>query len=185
MDRIRLAVLVAGVVMSIVIVVVIGLGSKKKNISLISARISGKPDVEMTDFRFFSTKNGQVEWEIQAKSGSMFEQKHQALLHSVRVAFRNANGTGMTLQGEKGVLDTVSKDFQIRNQNDPIQVLINQDYQLYTSTLDWINKTRQIRSDAPVKIQGPNLWIQGTGFLVTLGLQEMQVLHDVVTHFKP
>jgi len=185
MDRIRLVLLVAGVVMSLVIVVVIGLGSKKKNISLISASISGKPDVEMTDFRFFSTKNGQVEWEIQAKVGSIFEQKHQAFLHDIQVTFHNTNGMGMTFQGEKGILDTVSKDFKITNQKDPIQVLMNQDYQLYTSTLDWINKTSQIRSDAPVKIQGPNLLIQGTGFLSTLALQEMQVLHDVVAHFKP
>ena len=185
MDRIRLALLIAGVIISVVIVVMISLGSKKKNISLVSANISGRPDIEMTDFRFFSTKNGQVEWEIQAKSGSVFEQKHQAFLRNVQVTFHNTNGMGMTLQGEKGILDTASKDFQITNQNDPIQVLMNQDYQLYTSTLDWINKTRQIRSDAPVRIQGPNLQIQGTGFLATLALQEMQVLHDVVAHFKP
>jgi len=90
----------------------------------------------------------------------------------------------MTLQGEKGVLDTASKDFQITNQKDPIQVLMNRDYHLYTSTLDWINKTRQIRSDAPVRIQGPNLEIEGTGLLASLALQEIQVLHDVVAHFN-
>jgi LPS export ABC transporter protein LptC len=185
MDRVRLALTVVGVVMIIVIGIMINLGSKKKNISLISADISGRPDAEMTDFRFFSTKNGQVDWEIQAKSGSIFEQKHQALLRDVHVTFHNTNGMGMTVQGEKGVLDTASRDFQITNQNDPVKVVMNQDYQLYTSTLDFINKTREIKSDAPVKIDGPNLQIQGTGLLASVAQQEMQVLHDTVAHFKP
>ena len=185
MDRIRFASLIAGVIMVVVIVIMINLGSKSKNISLIPANISGRPDVEMTDFRFFSTKNGRVEWEIQAKSGFIFEQKHQALLRDVQVTFHNTNGMGMTLQGEKGVLDTISRDFQVTSQKDPVKVVMNQDYQLYTSTLDWINKTQEIRSDAPVKIQGPNLQIQGIGLLASLTLQEMQVLHDIVAHFKP
>ena len=184
MDRIRLALLIAGVVVGIMVVVMISLGSKKKNLSMIPGRISGRPDVEMTDFRFFSTKIGRVEWEIQARSTEIFERKHQALLRDVQVTFHNTDGMSMTLQGEKGVLDTASKDFQITNQNDPIQVSMNHDYNLYTSTLDWINKTRQIRSDAPVRIQGPNLEIQGTGLLASLALQEIQVLHDVVVNFN-
>ena len=138
----------------------------------------------MTDFRFFSTKTGRVEWEIQAKSTQIFERKHQALLREVHVTFHNTDGMSMSLQGEKGVLDTASKDFQITSQNDPIQVSMNHDYNLYTSTLDWINKTRQIRSDAPVRIQGPNLEVQGTGLLASLALQEIQVLHDVIAHFN-
>ncbi len=184
MDRIRLALLIAGVIMGTVIVVMISLGSKKKSLFLIPASISGKPDVEMTDFRFFSTKSGRVEWEIQARSTEIFERRHQALLHDVQVTFHNTDGMSMTLQGEKGILDTASKDFQITNQNDPIQVSMNRDYHLYTSTLDWINKTRQIRSTAPIRIQGPNLEIQGTGLLASLALQEIQVLHDVVAHFN-
>jgi LPS export ABC transporter protein LptC len=184
MDRIRLALLIIGVIAGIVVVVMISLGSKKKSFSLVPASFVGKPDVEMTDFRFFSTKNGRVEWEIQARSTETFERRHQALLHGVQVTFHNTDGMSMTLQGERGVLDTTSKDFQITNQKDPIQVSMNKEYYLYTSTLDWINKTRQIQSDAPVRIQGPNLEIQGTGLLANLALQEIQVLHNVVAHFN-
>jgi LPS export ABC transporter protein LptC len=185
MDRIRLAALIAGVIMVVVVVIMINLGSKKKNISLIPAKISGRPDVEMTDFRFFSTKAGRVEWEIQAKFGSVFEKRHEAMLRDIQVTFRNPNGMGMTLQGEEGILDTISRDFQITNQNDPIKVTLDQDYQLYTSTLDWVNGAREIRSDAPVRILGPNLQVEGRGFLASLNLQEMQVLDDIVAHFRP
>jgi len=184
-DRTRLALLIASAIMGIVIITIISLSSaKKKGLSLIPASISGRPDVEMTDFRFFSTQGGRVEWEIQARSTEIFERRHQALLHDVHVTFHNTAGMSMTLQGEKGILDTASKDFQITNQKDPIQVLMNQDYHLYTSTLDWINKTRQIRSAAPIRIQGPDLEIQGTGLLASLALQEIQVLHDVVARFN-
>ena len=185
LDRTRLALLIAGAIIGIAIITMMSLGStKKKSLSLIPASISGRPDVGMTDFRFFSTKGGRLEWEIQARSTEIFERRHQALLHDVQVAFHNTDGMSMTLQGEKAILDTVSKDFQITNQKDPIRVSMNRDYHLYTSTLDWINKTRQIRSAAPVRIQGPNLEIQGTGLLASLALQEIQVLHDVVAHFN-
>lgn len=184
-DRTRSALLIAGAIMGIVIMTMISLGStKKRGLSLIHASISGRPDVEMTDFRLFSTKGGRVEWEIQAKSSETFEQRHQTLLHDVQVTFHNTDGMSMMLQGEKGILDTASKDFQITNQKAPIQVSMNQDYHLYTSTLDWINESRQIRSAAPVRIQGPSRDIQGTGLLASPDLQEIQVLHDVVAHFN-
>jgi len=183
-DRIYGALLIAGAIIGIVVLVMISLGLNRKSLSLIPFDISRKADVEMTDFRFFSTRNGRVEWEIRAKSAEMFERKHQALLDDVHVTFLNDNGMGMALQGEKGVLDTDSKDFQIANQSDPIHVLMNQDYHLYTSTLDWINKTREIQSAAPIQIEGPNGNIHGTGLRVNLALQETQVLHDVVAHLN-
>jgi lipopolysaccharide export system protein LptC len=183
-DRIHGASLIAGAIIGIVILIMISLGQRKKSLSLIPISISGKADVEMTDSRFFSTKDGRVEWEIQAKSTEIFEQKHRALLDDIQVKFHKTDGMGMTLQGEKGILDTVSKDFQITNQKDPIKVSMNHDYHLYTSSLEWINNTRQIRSTDPIQLDGPGLHVKGTGLRVSLDLHEIQVLHDVVAHFN-
>ena len=176
--------MIAGAVMGIVIMVMISLSMRKKTLSLVPVSISGKADVEMTDFRFFSTKGGRVEWEIQAKSTAIYERQQQALLRGVQVTFHNTDGMKMTVQGDKGILDTASKDFQITNEKGPVQVSMNQEYHLYTSTLDWINKSRQIRSDSSVLIQGPNLEIRGKGLLASLPLHEIQVLHEVDAHFS-
>ena len=183
-DRTHGALFIIGVIVGIVILVMVVVGSRKKSLSLIPFKIAGKADIEMSDFRFISTKDGRVEWEIRAKSAEMFEQKHQALLNDVDVKFNDNNGMDMALQGEKGILDTVSKDFQVDNEKEPIRVLMDQEYHLYTSTLEWVNKTRQIQSAAPIQLEGPNLNIRGTGLRVNLASQEIQVLHDVVAHFN-
>lgn len=100
-----------------------------------------------------STKNGVVEWSLEASSASYSEDKKEAFFEDLSVTFFTKDNLNIHLTADKGILKTESSDIEV-NGNITVK---NEDYVLKTGKINYDNKKRIIFSDVPVEISGKSL----------------------------
>ncbi len=142
-------------------------------------------DAGMEEFVFRQTKDGAVQWEVKAKQASLYEERNQALLKTVQVALLGARGQEMTVHGEEGALNTLTKDFTLSNRSTDIAVALDGGYTVYTNHLQWTDKLQELTTAEPVRIEGNGLAITGRGLRGQLDRQEFEVLDNVHVDFLP
>lgn len=97
-----------------------------------------------------STRNGIVEWRLDAASMNYFAEKSQSLFQDLFVTFYLKDRTEINLTADEGVLKTASKNMRVSGH----VVVKNKNYQLETEKLDYNHSKRIISARVPVKIIG-------------------------------
>jgi LPS export ABC transporter protein LptC len=136
-------------------------------------------DIQIRDFAFIETQEGQNQWEIKAQKAEIFEKQKEAVLNKLEVRYSSPEGFGMTFYGEQGRLNTEKQDFQVFSEGQAIEVAFNNGYKLSTQSIRWTNQERRILTEDPIEIQGPGLKILGKGLEASLESQELKVLSNV------
>lgn len=144
-----------------------------------------RADAKISEFSFTQTKGDVVQWQVQAQSARLFEAEKRAHLSGVDVTLYGAQGKELTVSGDEGTLDTVTKNFMLMNRADPLVVQTSGGYTIYTNHLVWTDATREIRTDDPVRIVGNGLAVTGRGLLGRLETEEFEVLEDVHVDVAP
>ncbi|HEU4684496.1 MAG TPA: LPS export ABC transporter periplasmic protein LptC [Nitrospira sp.] len=144
-----------------------------------------KADATISQFTFTQTKADKVQWQVDAKQARLFEQDRRALLDQVAVTLFGQQGKEMTVEGDEGTLDTVTKNFVLSNRTDPLIVRTQSGYVIYTNHLAWTDETREIRTSDPVRIVGHGLEVTGKGLLGHMDKEEFEVLEDVHVALAP
>jgi len=142
-------------------------------------------DATISNFTFTQTKGATVQWQVQAQQARLFEQDKRALLQTVAVTLFGQQGKELTVTGEEGTLDTATKNFILANRTAPLVVETTSGYIIYTNHLAWIDQTREIRTQDPVRIVGHGLEVRGRGLLGHLDTEEFEVLEDVHVDLVP
>jgi lipopolysaccharide export system protein LptC len=137
------------------------------------------------EFTFTQSKGDVVQWQVQAKQARIFEQEQRALLHDVILTFYEGESEEVTVYGDEGTLNTASKDFALANREVPVTVTTRSGYTIYTNHLVWTDKSKEIRTEDPVRIVGNGLEIRGLGLLGRMESEEFEVLHDVHVDLVP
>ncbi|MFQ5949470.1 MAG: LPS export ABC transporter periplasmic protein LptC [Nitrospiria bacterium] len=152
---------------------------KNQENSPMAVRPVTRADIGMKDLAFVQTRNGQIEWEIRAKSAQMFGQEHQVAITDAHIMLKTPQGWDIRFEGDEGTINTVSYDFKIENQREDIKVELSNGYTILTRVLEWQNQQREIRSDEPIKVLNPRFMIEGVGLLLNTLNQEFAILRDV------
>jgi len=142
-------------------------------------------DAIISQFTFTQTKGGKVQWQVDAKQARLFEHDNKAILNNVAVTLFGLEGKDMTVEGDEGTLDTVSKNFVLANRSEPLVIYTESGYVIYTNHLSWTDQSREIRTEDPVRIIGHGLEVTGRGLLGHLDTEEFEVLEDVHVDFAP
>lgn len=100
-----------------------------------------------------STKNGVVEWSLDASSASYNEEKKEAVFEDLSVVFFTKENLKIHLTADKGILKTESSNIEIRG-NITVK---NEEYVLKTGRINYDNEKRIIFSTVPVEISGKSL----------------------------
>ncbi len=140
---------------------------------------SESPHAGINQFRYTQTQAGIVQWEVLAQQAHVLEIEKRALLDQVAVTLYGTRGWEVKLEGEKGTVNLVTKDFSLSNARDPILVHIQGGYTIASNHFIWRDRDRQIVTDDPVTISGNGLRVQGQGLTGRLDAEEFQVLRDV------
>ncbi|MFZ1986599.1 MAG: LPS export ABC transporter periplasmic protein LptC [Desulfatitalea sp.] len=98
-----------------------------------------------------ATKEGQVQWELDADSAQLEADGNRMILTAPRVDFVMKDGTKVRLTAKQGVLDTHNNDMAVSGE----VRLRNDQYLLETEALAYQHDRRTLHSDAPVHIIGP------------------------------
>ncbi|MDT7043827.1 LPS export ABC transporter periplasmic protein LptC [Candidatus Nitronereus thalassa] len=136
-------------------------------------------DAGMEGFVYRQTKDGMVQWEVAAQRAEVFEDKQEATLKEVQLRLFGQQGEEMMVDADEGVINTETKDFELRNRQDPIVIELKNGYTILTPHLHWIDANQEIRTPSPVTIQGNGLTITGVGLVGHLESEEFSVLDHV------
>ena len=139
-----------------------------------------KADAGLQGFSYMQSKDGLVDWKIQAKQAQVFEADAKAVLNDeVQVTLMGANGVAMTVTGDDGTINTTSKDFVISKRSGDLALVFDSGYTIYTPHVTWDNQTHRIWTNAPVRITGPMLEATGRGMDAFLITHEMRIHRNV------
>lgn len=136
-------------------------------------------DAGVKGFSFVQSKDGLVDWKIQAKQAQVFDADAKAVLNDVQVTLMGPDGVTMTVSGDDGTINTLSKDFIISKKTGDLALILTSGYTIYTSRFTWDNQKHRIWTDEPVTIKGPSLEVTGQGLDAFLTTQEMRVRRNV------
>ncbi|HEY6260848.1 MAG TPA: LPS export ABC transporter periplasmic protein LptC [Nitrospiraceae bacterium] len=142
-------------------------------------------DATISKFTFTQTKDDTVLWQVQAQEARLFERDKQAMLQAVAVTLFGKRGKEMMVTGDEGTLNTETKNFVLANRSEPLVIHTESGYAIYTNHLAWTDKTREIRTQDPVRIVGHGLEVTGRGLLGHLDREEFEVLEDVHVDLAP
>jgi LPS export ABC transporter protein LptC len=136
-------------------------------------------DAGLREFSFVESKEGQVDWKIHAKEAQMFDADSKAILKGVLVTLSDARGLQMTVEGDDGTINTVSKDFVLSKRSGDLALVFEDGYTIYTPRLAWVNNERRFWTDEAVRITGPNrIEVTGQGMDTLLTTREMRIRRD-------
>ena len=136
-------------------------------------------DAGLREFSFVESKEGQVDWKIHAKEAQVFDADSKAILKGVLVTLSDARGLQMTVEGDDGTINTVSKDFVLSKRSGDLALVFEDGYTIYTPRLAWVNNERRFWTDEAVRITGPNrIEVTGQGMDTLLTTREMRIRRD-------
>ncbi|MDP3284173.1 MAG: LPS export ABC transporter periplasmic protein LptC [Desulfobacterales bacterium] len=118
-----------------------------------------------------STKNGVVEWSLEARSASYSEDKKEAFFEDLSVTFFTKENMKIYLTADKGILKTESSDIEIRG-NITVK---NEDYVLKTGKINYDNEKRIIFSEVPVEISGKSLNLVAGSMTIDLNTNKAEL----------
>lgn len=122
-----------------------------------------------------STKNGIVEWSLEARSAIYSEDKKEAFFEDLTVTFFTKDNQKIYLSANKGSLKTESGNIEI-NGNVTIK---NNDYMLKTGKINYNNKKRIILSKAPVELSGKSSNLVANSVAIDLNTNKYELIGKV------
>ena len=96
-----------------------------------------------------ATKDGKVQWELDADSAQLEASGGRMILTAPKVKFHMEDGTLVHLTAEQGILHTNNNDMKVTGRVH----LHNDQYTLTTEILVYLHDQRLLKADAPVRIE--------------------------------
>lgn len=177
MNRWPLATALLGIAAVLALLVGIGVGTPKR-----AAEIPGvfkNADAGIEGFSFVQTKDGKMQWKVQARRARIVENESKAVLEDLQVTLFGEEGTQMILEGDEGVVDIESHNFTLKKREGSIPIHLESGYTIYTNQLQWTDQNQEISTDAPVTIHGDGIKITGLGLRGALGTETFTITKDV------
>ncbi len=180
--RIRLALTSIVVLMGIFIVhrVITHMEGRSQQTSIDSS--DEKPaDAWINGFTYRQTQSGKTKWKVIAERAQVFEDQHIAKLEAVQVLLlgENEEKQEMTVNAEKGKIDTATNNFDLDNEKEMMAVHLASGYTIFSNHLTWVEAARKITTQTPVIIRGHGLTITGDGLVGMIDNEEFKVLRNV------
>lgn len=141
--------------------------------------VAENADAEIEGFVYRQTEAGTIQWEVEAQKARVDESQHRAILEGVRMRLFGETGQTMELEAETGTIDTATRNFDLHNRHDLIEIELANGYTILSSHIHWEDEDHAIRTHHPVTIHGNGLTITGVGLLGTLTTETLRVLDDV------
>lgn len=130
-----------------------------------------------------ATKDGQVQWELDAESAELEAKTGHMVLKSPKVEFQLDDGGKVLLTARWGVLFTRNNNIQVRGN---VRV-VNDRYTLVAETLIYEHAQRRLYTNRPVTITGQAFDLSSAGITYDLNTNRAQLDGDVkgIVHEKP
>ena len=133
-------------------------------------QIASKAVMALSGVRQTATKDGTVQWKLDAVSAELEAGTGKMILQSPDILFFMEDGTEVRLTARRGILNTRSNDMEMQG-NVSLQ---NDRYTLKTETLSYTHTKRVLVADKPVKIVGVAMQLQAANMIFDLKTNQAQ-----------
>lgn len=151
-----------------------------KDATPVPTRTGNSPDANhvFQEIHYTSTnEQGVTEWELKALKADFFQDQSMAGFKEVEVKFFSQEGRLFTLRGDTGTLNTKTRDFQLSGN---VVGTSSDGYRFETEAISYEATKRQVKSDAKVLLESPQLILEGLGMVMDLDQQKVSLSKNVV-----
>ena len=127
-----------------------------------------KAVMALSRVRQTATKDGTVQWKLDAEAAELEAGTGRMILQSPEVHFFMEDGTEVHLTASRGVLNTHSNDMNVQGNVS----LHNGRYTLETETLSYTHENRLLSADTPVTIVGDALRLHAADMIYDLNTNQ-------------
>lgn len=139
---------------------------------------SGPPSIEADRLKYTESEGGKVLYEIESGQAKFFKDEARTEFSDIRVTFIYQEQYEIVVAGNRGVLNTDTKDIVI---SDNVEIRAATDYVLTTKTLSYNADRNEISTDDVITVTGPKANFSGTGLTFNMDTQELVIVSDIST----
>ncbi len=150
--------------------------SKEKTQPL--TKTTSPADLKLDRIRYTETREGMKEWELEASSAQYFKEENIVILKKVKATFFGKNQETYVLVGDAGKFNTQTKVIEMFG---GVNVDSSDGYHFRTQSLKYQADKRELSTPDPVRVEGPQIRVEGIGLIVEVDRQRLQVLREVNT----
>jgi LPS export ABC transporter protein LptC len=122
------------------------------------------------------TKDGVKEWEAEAVTAQVFNQKKMARAQNMKIRYFQKGQLASVAQAREAEIGTESNDLLAWGN---VVLRANNGVVLYADRLRWENKRGRLSSDGPVKVVRQGSVLTGRGLVADRNLEDVVVREDV------
>ena len=164
---------------AVVLAILAGMGVGKPKPAAETPGVFRDADTDIDRFSFVQTKDGAMQWKVQARRARIVEDESKAILDELKVTLFGNGTMQLMLEGDEGVVNTESHDLTLHKRQGTIPIVLESGYTIYTNQLEWTDREQAISTDAPVTIHGEGIAITGRGLRGALETETFTITKDV------
>ncbi len=141
-----------------------------------------KVQVKIDRIHYSGTKEGRVEWELDAQSAERSREEDLTLFKDVKLTFFADDGTPYVLTSRQGTFREGAGEIAVTG--DVIIESPQEGYLLKTGSLKYMIGSKEITTPDKVSMTSGNMDLQGVGLLVRMDSEEFRLLSKVKAVFR-
>jgi LPS export ABC transporter protein LptC len=171
-------VVITGVIVLVISVAAFVLVMERRNSSLspLLNIMSDKVDLQVKNINYTDVGDSGLKWEIKADSAKYIKSENLAMFDRVRVKLLMSSGKTIVMTGDKGTLNTNTKDMEITGN---VEVVSDRGDRLTTDVLKYSGSERRIYSEGAVTMENARMQVRGMGMTLSLEDKDFALLSKV------
>jgi LPS export ABC transporter protein LptC len=162
-------------VISVAAIVLVMENRKSPPIPLLNI-MSDKVDLQVKNINYTDVGDSGLKWEIKADSAKYIKSENLAMFDRVRVKLLMSDGKTIVMTGDKGTLNTNTKDMEITGN---VEVVSDRGDRLTTDILKYSGSERRIYSEVAVTMENARMQVRGMGMSLSLEDKNFALLSKV------
>jgi LPS export ABC transporter protein LptC len=139
-------------------------------------------DVQVKNVVFTDVGAEGAKWEIRADLGTYIRKENKAVFDNVKVKLVLSDGRTFQMTGDKGVLETESKNMHILGH---VVILSDRGDRITSDELHYTDAEKTFKTESTVFFKNKRLELQGRGMNMFLTTKELKLLSEVKATIKP
>lgn len=141
-----------------------------------------KVQVKIDRIHYSGTKEGRVEWELDATSAERSREEDLTLFKDVKITFYADDGTPYVLTSRQGTFREAAGEIMVSG--DVRIESAEEGYKLKTESLKYMVGTKEITTPDKVSMTSGKMDLEGVGLLVRIDSEEFRLLSKVKAVFR-
>lgn len=141
-----------------------------------------KVQVRIDKIRYSGTRDGRVEWELEADTASRSKEEDLTVFENVKLTFYSRDGSPYVLTAREGLLQEAAGVIEVSG--DVLVRSLEQGYSLRTTRLNYSVGAKEITTAERVYMTSGGIDIEGSGMLVLVDTGEVRLHEKVKAVFR-